>query len=187
MGRGSNFKIYYRLGEESAKAYSECPVDHWSKKNQNTVEEKAALATEYTKKFENTAMLLIVKIYCTYDVAMMTRFLNALHFINNFFRKFAQEYFPNVIYPQNIIKKRSIYYPRLLDMYQHDCHALLSDIMGFGKRVKMYLRSCKNAVKLNKYIHMAHTVTFYLEHVKRNNPAFWDKQPQHVRKITIHK
>ena len=178
-------EIYCRLGEESAKAYSDCPVDHWSQKRQKTVEEKASLATEYTKKFKNFAMLLLVKIYCTDNVRMMTRFVKALHFINNFLKAFAEEYFTNIIYPRNIIVKSDVYYPRLLDMYQHDCHALLADIMGFGKRVEMYLPSCKNAVKLNKYIHMAHTIAFYFEHVKKNNPAFWDTPPQHVRQITI--
>ena len=33
----------------SCNTYEECLVDHWSKKREKTVEEKSALATEYTK------------------------------------------------------------------------------------------------------------------------------------------
>ena len=58
-------------------------------------------------------------------------------------------------------------------MHQHDCHALLSDILGFAQWVQLELPMCKSVVKLNKYIQMAHMVTFFLDQVKKNNPTFW--------------
>lgn len=155
------------------RAYEECPVDHWSKKREKTVEEKCKLAAEYTKQFGNTAMLLLTKIFCKQDVGMLKQFLEALHFINNFFKSFAHEYFSTLIYPSNIIRDRQEYLPSLVDSYQHDCQALLSDISGFSKRIEPYLFSCKTTVKLNKYIPMAYTAGFYLSSVKRYNPAFW--------------
>ena len=171
------------MGEDSAKAYRECPVDHWSKKRDATVEEKAAIATEYTDKYLCTAMQIWVNIYSSYDVHMLTAFVRALHFINNFFKAFAEEYFSCITYPCSIILQRREYYPLLLDMYQHDCRALLTDIMGFGRRIKEYLPNCKSVVKLNKYINMAHTVTFYFKHVQKNNAAFWSKKPPNIKQI----
>ena len=168
-----------RLGEKSAQVYRECPVDHWSKKRETTVEQKSALAIEYTDSYLNTAMQHLVNIYCSYDVNMVTKFVRALHFINNFFMAYTEEYFSSVIYPRSIIVNRQEYFQRLLDMYQHDTHALLSDIMGFGRQLKLYLGSCKSVVKLNKYIRIAHTVAFYFESVKKSNPAFWQQKPHH--------
>ena len=103
---------------------------------------------------------------------MMQQLLQALQFINNFFKEFTHEYFPNILYPNSIIAKRQEYYPLLRDMYQRDMHALLSDIFGFAQRVELELPTCKNVVKLNKYIHMVQTVGFYLDEVKKNNPCF---------------
>ena len=163
---------YFRLGKESAEAYKECLVNHWSKKREKTVEEKSALAMEYSKKIKSGAMHFLVHIYSTSDIDMILEFLHALRFVNNMFKKFTLEYFPNIIYPTSIITKRQEYYPLLRDMYQHDMHALLSDIFGFTQRVELELPTCKTVVKLNKYIQMAHTVAFYFDEVKRNNPCF---------------
>ena len=92
---------------------------------------------------------------------------------------YTEEYFSSVIYPRSIIVNRQEYFPQLLEMYQHDAHALLSDIMGFGRQLKLYLGSCKSVMKLNKYIRIAHTVAFYFESVKKSNPAFWQQKPHH--------
>ena len=178
LGKHYTFlNVCCRLGEDSAKAYRECPIDHWSKKRQASVEDKASLATEYTDKYSNTAMNLLVNIYNTYNVCMLQNFLGGLHFINDFFRAFAAEYFSNICYPRSITVNSREYFPRLLDMYQHDCHALLSDIMGFARQIKRYLACCKNVVRLNKYILIAHTVAFYLEDVKMKFMLFGLENP----------
>ena len=161
------------LGKDSAGAYMECHIDHWSKKREKTVKEKSDITNEYTQKYKNTAMQLLVNIYETHDTGKLTKLVKALHFINNFFQEFADEYFPNIRYPNSIMVKQQEYYPCICVMHQHDCHALLSDILGFAQRVQLELPTCKSVVKLNKYIQMAHTVTFFLDHVKKNNPTFW--------------
>ena len=89
MNRHKATSLFCRLGKDCVRAYEDCPVDHWSKKREQTVEEKSTLATEYTKQFGNTAMLLMVKIFCEQDVGMLKQFLQALHFLNNFFKGFA--------------------------------------------------------------------------------------------------
>ena len=137
------------------------------------MEEKSALALEYTKLFGNTAMQIFVKIFAQKDIAMLKDFVHALHFINNYFKSFAAEYFTGLIYPTNFIRNHLEYFPFLLDTYQHDSHALLSDIIGFGSHIEAYLAICKSEVKLNKYIHIAYTVHFYLASIKKYNPAFW--------------
>ena len=68
--------------------------------------------------------------------------------------------------------KRQEYYPRICVMHQHDCHALLSDILGFAQWVQLEWPTCKSVVKLNKYIQMAHMVTFFLDQVKKKQPNF---------------
>ena len=83
------------------------------------------------------------------------------------------EYFPIIRYPNSIMVKSQEYYPHIRVMHQHDCHALLSDILGFAQQVQLELPTCKSVVKLNKYIQMAHTVTFFLDQVKKNNQTFW--------------
>ena len=67
----------------------ECHIDHWSKKREKTVEDKSGIANEYTQKYKNMAMQLLVNIYETYDKGKLTKLVKALHFINNFFREFA--------------------------------------------------------------------------------------------------
>ena len=63
----------------------ECHIDHWSKKREKTVEEKSGIANEYTQKYKNTVMELLVNIYKTHDNGKLTKLVKALHFINNFF------------------------------------------------------------------------------------------------------
>ena len=123
-------------------------------------------------------MQLLVNIFCETDICMLSQFVGALHSINNFFQAFAAEYFSSVIYPCNIKCNRQEYYPLLVEIYQHDCQALLSDIASFGKCIEPYLVSCKSQVKLNKYIHMAYSVSFYLVSVKKYNPLLWARIPQ---------
>ena len=133
-------------------------------------------------------MGIIPNIYCTDNVSMMKRFLNGLHFIIDVLVAYCDEYlklatWPN--HPLNIIRKRRKYYPRLIDMFQHDCHALLSDIVKFCRCSQTGFETCRNPVKLNKYIHFAHSVMYYLKKVRDETPAFMQKQPKHVRQIPL--
>ena len=63
----------------------ECHIDHWSKKREKTVKEKSGIANEYTQKYKNMAIQLLVNIYKTHDTGKLTNLVKALHFINNFF------------------------------------------------------------------------------------------------------
>ena len=126
--------------------------------------------------------------YCTDDVAMLRRFLNALHFIVDCLTAYCEEYlkidaWPK--YPLNIVRRRKKYYPRLIDMFQHDCHALLTDIVRFCRCSQHVFADCRNPVKLNKYIHFAHTVDYYFKKVRDETPAFKCRQPKHVRQIPL--
>ena len=163
--------------------YRYCPIDHWSQKHQQTVEEKATVAAKYTAKIEIAATRIICNLYCTYDVAMIRRFLDGLHFINDHLNEYSEEYFRSSMwpeYPLNIFYQCQQYYPHLLEMFQHDCHALLTDIIGFMHSAHACLLACKNAVKLNKYIRFACAVDYYLNSVKERNPALWDDPPKHI-------
>ena len=158
---------FCRLGTATAEAYVGCNIDHWSKKREKSVEEKSVQAKECTHKYKNTAMQLLVHIYTTNDIGMVTQLVNGLRFVNDLFRQFMAEYFPNIQYPNSINLQCRVYYPLLQEMYQHDCHALLLDISGFVQCIEFDLPKCKSVVKVKKYIQLAHTIGFYLEQVKR--------------------
>ena len=179
-------QMYCRLGTESAKAYRECPVDHWSKKQQKTVDEKASLAGEYTENFRKTAAKIIPKIFCTDNIVMIKKFYHALQFINEQLFAYSQEHFPHTIlptYPLNIHYQYKVTgEDAAIDMYQSDCHLLLADVVGFARCARNVLAGCRDPVKLNMYIHFAYAIDAYFLHIKSKTPAFWDKQPQNVPK-----
>ena len=143
------------------------------------------MVTQYTEQIETTATEIAWNIYLSYDVAMLQRFVQGLHFINDKLNEYAEEYFHTSIWPQCPLHhyfRNKKYYPLLLEMQQHDCDGLLADIIGFARAGRPVFATCKNVVKLNKYLHLAHTFDFYLKSVKRHNPAFWHRLPQHVQK-----
>lgn len=178
--------IYCRLGNDSAKAYRDCPVDHWSKKKQNTVAEKAQIAAQYTENFEITATEIAWNITLSYDVGMVKRFERGLRFIYDKLAEYVQDYFPYTLWTR--VSLRGVYrcrryYPLLLRMRQYDCQSLLGAVIYFARTARPVIADCRDPVKLNKYIHFAHTIDFYLKSVKRRNPCLWLNPPHHIRKV----
>ena len=171
------------MGLECAQAFCDCPIDHLSNKKQHTVKEKCWLALEYTEEICQATMPLIFRMSCTHKLDMMKILLQNLHFVNGWFKEFNEEYAGKIWVKKNIKYHRHKYYPLLLESYQHDCHALLSDIKAFVIAVEQYLTLSRNVVALNKFICWAHTVLFYLQFVKKKNPAFHDKLLQNIKQV----
>ena len=172
------------MGLECAQTFCDCPVDHWSTKKQHTIEEKCWLALEYTEEICQATMPLLSRMSHTHKLDMMKILLQKFHFINGWFKEFNQEYAGKIWVKENIKYRRHKYYPLLLESYQHDCCALLSDIKAFVIAVEPYLTLCRNVIALNKFILLAHTVLFYLWFVKKKNPVFHDKPLPNIKQVT---
>ena len=171
------------MGLECAQAFCDCPIDHWSNKKQHTVEEKCCLALEYTEEICQATVPLISRMSRTHKLNMMKILLQNLHFINGWFKEFNEEYAGKIWVKENIKYHRHKYFPLLLESYQYDCQALLSDIKAFVIAVEPYLTLSRNVVALNKFIRWVHTVLFYLRFVKKKNLAFHDKPPQNIKQV----
>ena len=171
------------MGSECARAFRECPVDHWSMKKQHTVEEKRCLALKHCEDIRLAIVPLITRVNRTHKLDMTKIFLQNLHFINDWFKEFNEEYAGKMWVQENIKYRRHTFYPRFLHSYQQDCRALLADIREFVNAVKPYLFSCRNVVALNKYIRWTHTITFYFHYMKKKHPEFHDKPPQNIKQI----
>ena len=171
------------MGLECAQAFHDCPIDHWSNKKQHTVEEKCCLVLEYTEEICQATVPLISRMSRTHKLNMMKILLQNLHFINGWFKEFNEKYAGKIWVKENIKYRRHKYFPLLLESYQHDCRALLSDIKAFVIAVEPYLTISRNVVALNKFIRWVHTVLFYLQFVKKKNPALHDKPPQNIKQV----
>ena len=151
-------------------------------KKKETVETKQTRAFLYTQRYLKFCTVIVSRIYRTYDVMMMQDFLESLHFINYLLKSYQNEYF-QLTYPNSIRSLRRTYYPRLLDSFQHDCHALLCDIVEFGRKITKVLSWCENVPALNTYIRLSSTILHYFWLVKSRCPAFYDKPPRYVRRL----
>lgn len=168
------------MGSDCAKAFRDCPIDNLKKK-MHTVQEKCLLASKYTDDICEAAMALLVKIFNTHREEKMQIFLGNLHYINDWFRDFNNAYAGGLFYPSSLVFRRKKTFASGIEMYQHHCRALLTDIRGYAKRVKVYVSACEDVVALNEFIRFSYTVIFYLRYIKRSNPAFFDKPPPHIR------
>ena len=178
--------IYCRLGNDSAKAYRDCPVDHWSKKKQSTVAEKSQIAAQYTENFEITATEIAWNITLSYDVAMVKRFERGLRFIHEKLTEYVQDNFRYTLWTRMSMRgvyRCRRYFPLLLKMWIYDCQSLLGAIIYFAHTARPVIAECRDPVKLNNYIHFAHTIDFYLKSVKQRNPCLWLNPPHHIRKV----
>ena len=171
------------MGSECARAFRECPVDHWSMKKQRTVEEKRSLALKNSEDIAAAIEPLISRVNRTHKLDMTRIFLQNLRFINDWFKGFNEEYSGKMWVQENIKYHRHSYYPRFLETYQQDSRALLADIRDFVGTVKPYLSSCRNVVALNKYIRWTHTIAFYFHYMRKKHPEFHEKPPQNIKQI----
>ena len=145
-----------------------------------SVNEKSVEAVELTQEFIRVAFEIMTKVFNCCKTYEMHKLLHQLHFINNLFKCFA-EHCSGTPYPDNIIKNRKVYYPKLIDSYQNDCRALLHDIVAFGHRVEGYVSQCRIVCELHMYIRICKTVVCFLKNVKATNPAFFTTPPSYVR------
>ena len=172
----------FRLGKDCESEYGSYVIQ--KKEKYKTVSEKADEAVELTQQNIRLAFDIMTKIFNLSNTNRLNKFLSELHFINNLCKCFAQ-HCPGTDYPANIINNRQVYYPKLVDSYQHDCRALLHDLMSFGHRVEPYLSDCQKVCELHIYIRFAKTVKCFLGLVKRNNPEFFSRLPSYVRQALL--
>ena len=171
------------MGSACAKAYRDCPIDHFRKKK-HTIHDKWSFAVKCAEAIEDAAFPLLLCIFYTHHEDKMKIFLQNLHYINNWFDNFNTN-FCKIYFPDSILFRRNRVYKSRLACYQHDCRALLSDIRRYATRVKPVISTCTNVHMLNNFCRFAHTVGFYFKYLKKHNPAFFDKPPQHIRHIGL--
>ena len=171
------------MGSECAKAYRECPIDHF-RKRKHTVQDKCEFAASCAGAIEDATFPLLLRIFYTHREDKLRVMLRNLHYINDWFDDFNDKYC-KLFFPDSILFRHNKVYTVTLTRYQHDCRALLSDIRRYATRVKPFVYSCKDVTVLNKYCRFAHTVAFYFRYLKKNNPPFFDNPPQHVRRIGL--
>lgn len=165
----------------------EVPVDSQVKKRihkKESIARKQVRALMNTQDYIDLAFDIMTNVYNTVDVMMMKHFLDSLHFIHDVFKDFCKE-FHDIEYPNGIRTNRVNYYPRLIDMYQRDCHALIHDLLVFGKKMKSFVKFSTDVKALNVYIRLSSTVLYYLQIVKKRNPPFFDKPPAYVRRAYV--
>lgn len=152
-----------------------------SKKRKETAEVKSMRAILYTHKYIDAAFSVMVRIYNTYDVLMMENFVGNLRFIHDLFREYVSTFFVHILYPNSIKTKRQTYYPLLLEMYQHDSHAMISDLISLGGLLELQFRGCTDIPAMNVYLRLSYTVCFFFESVKEKHPALHKRPPRNVK------
>ena len=83
-----------------------------------------------------------------------------------------------------MIKHKVYFTMDFVKMSQRDCYALLCDIGSFAQKVSEYVKTTQNREGIETYCCLSLTVNEYMKKVKKVEPAFHDRPPKYIARIT---
>ena len=174
----SILSIFFRLGEDYYKVFTECVSILASEdmyKNPNSLESKKIQAFNSAKACAEMAKNMSTKMKKCNDINLMGKINESLRCIWDL----MSEYRNTVSYTRmgSLIRQQLKYNPLLLHSRQTDCNALLVDIEIFCRNVLRFYKQSTNISSLNKGIRLTYTTCRYLQDLLLANPCFHEMPP----------